>query len=86
MTVFVNQTAYDLLSLNEKIGINIAIARKQQGLTRQQLAAKLHLGDDAIRNMEEAIIQNTPDRLELIAKVLSCDISYLIPVFLPNAK
>ena len=63
----------DLDSLKERIGANIALQRKQSGLTQAGLAEKLNYSDKAVSKWERG--ESMPDVLNLMQLAEQFDIT-----------
>lgn len=65
------------MKLVEIVGQNIAIRRKQLGLSQKELAIRLDITQDALNRMEKGHIAPKMSRLENIAAQLQCTVPYL---------
>lgn len=62
----------------EVITVNIKKAREKAGLTQQELADKLGVGQSAVAMWESQKALPRTDKLPVLAKVLKCSVSVLL--------
>lgn len=65
------------MKLAEIVGKNISERRKKLGLSQKEFAIKLDVTQDALNRMEKGRIAPKMSRLETIAELLKCPVSYL---------
>lgn len=58
--------------------VNIKKARKKAGLTQQELADKLGVGQSAVAMWESQKALPRTDKLPVLAKILKCSVSALL--------
>ncbi len=58
--------------------VNIKKAREKAGLTQQELADKLGVGQSAVAMWESQKALPRTDRLPVLAKILKCSVSALL--------
>lgn len=63
---------------SKQIGINIAKYRQSLGLTQEQLAEKLDLGNEAISRIERGVAMPSLMRLFEFSKVFHCNVADLL--------
>lgn len=66
------------LQLHHMIGKAIAKYRKAAGLSQEQLAEQLGLGNEAISRIERGIVIPTVERLIKMAEIFDCPVSELL--------
>lgn len=71
-------TTIDLDQLAKVIGKAITRHRLTKGLTQEQLAEQLGIGNEAVSRMERGIVMPTVARLVEIAVILECDVAALL--------
>jgi ribosome-binding protein aMBF1 (putative translation factor) len=85
MQPLVNPTIYEMLDFEEKVSINVWIAREKAGLTRTDLAKMLNITPDVMRNIETMWHDKTRRQsiglgeLQAIAVALNCPLMRLMP-------
>lgn len=62
----------------KQLGQNIAQYRQTLGLTQEQLAEKLELGNEAVSRIERGIAMPSLMRLLAFANIFQCDVSDLL--------
>lgn len=67
----------DKKSLTILLGKAIRERRKSQGLTQDELAEKIGIGNQALSRIEHGMIAPKLERLPKIARVLGCEVSDL---------
>ena len=65
------------MKLSEVVGKNIAMRRKELGISQKELAIKLDITQDALNRMEKGRIAPKMSRLEEIASELRCTVPFL---------
>ena len=66
------------MKLVEIVGKNISERRKKLGMSQKELAIRLDITQDALNRMEKGRIAPKMSRLENIAEILQCPVSYLV--------
>lgn len=63
---------------SKQLGINIAKYRQELGLTQEQLAEKLDLGNEAISRIERGVTMPSLMRLFEFSRVFHCNVADLL--------
>ena len=64
--------------INRRIGRAIAQYRQQSGLTQEQVAEKLQIGNEAVSRMERGLIMPNVVRLLELAEIFDCTAAELL--------
>ncbi len=64
----------DVESLTKQVGINIHAKRKNLGLTQEELAEKVGIGQQSLSRMEKGRIAPKFERLQSFATALNCTV------------
>lgn len=62
----------------KQLGITIASYRQQIGLTQEQIAEKLEMGNEAISRIERGVVMPTLARLIELADIFDCQLADLL--------
>lgn len=68
----------DKTIFSKQLGVNIAKYRQALGLTQEQLAEKLDLGNEAISRIERGVAMPSLMRLFEFSKVFHCNVADLL--------
>lgn len=68
----------DKAIFSKQLGVNIAKYRQAQGLTQEQLAEKLDLGNEAISRIERGVAMPSLMRLLEFSKIFHCNVADLL--------
>lgn len=71
--------------LCKRIGNTIALRRHQAGLTQEQVAERLEIGNEAVSRLERGIAMVTVPRLFELAEIFSCETADLLTASSPHS-
>lgn len=71
-------------AITEKIGKAIALRRNQAGLTQEQVAEKLNIGNEAVSRLERGVAMITVARLFELANIFGCETADLLLISSPH--
>ncbi|AOX99673.1 helix-turn-helix domain-containing protein [Jeongeupia sp. USM3] len=78
--------AIDVKALQQTIGKAIARRRQATGLTQEQVAERLKIGNEAVSRIERGKGMPTVARLAELAAIFDCDIADLLHEVSPRAQ
>ncbi|WP_410497687.1 helix-turn-helix domain-containing protein [Chitinibacter sp. S2-10] len=76
---------FDAKQLNKETGRLIAQHRLASGLTQEQVAEKLGIGNEAISRIERGLVSPTIERLMELAEIFDCDATAMIQGLNPHS-
>lgn len=65
---------YDVKAFRKKLGISIAKQRELAGLTQEQVAEKLGIGNEAVSRIERGVVEPSAVRMMQLADVFDCSV------------
>ena len=74
------KTAYDLLPIHRKTGVNISLVRKDRHITQKQLAEVLSLSKDTMSKIEAGKRRLDYTEILQLARFLNVPVSVISPV------